>query len=75
MGRFVANINSYSGRKCCFCKNWDDKDNIAIKVRDSDYGIWECDDKLQKSCSLCNEDKLAADSCKDFECKLELKEE
>lgn len=70
MGKFVVNVDCYSGRKCGFCKHWDDQNNAAIRPRVQEINIWECNSDINNECLLKNEQTNSDSSCRRFESKI-----
>lgn len=67
---YRTNIRTKSGRKCAFCKHWNDPDNIAINPREPEIGLWEFNRDMKSECMERDCVKMATDFCLKFESKL-----
>ncbi len=61
-------ITSLSGKKCAFCKNWNDPTNSHIKHAFLD--TWEYDNKAKEYCPYKRGNSFAFGTCKNFELKI-----
>ncbi len=67
---YRINVRGNSGRKCAFCKYWNDPDNLAISPREPEIGLWDCNRDVKSECAKRNTIKMATDFCLKFETKL-----
>ena len=67
---YRINVRGNSGRKCAFCKYWNDPDNLAISPREPELGLWEFNRDMKSECEEKECIKMATDCCMKFELKL-----
>lgn len=66
----TANLKSFSGRRCAFCKHWFDPSGSAIMPIKPNLGLWKYDNTAVRRCAINGMEHKGFGTCKNFECKI-----